>query len=155
MIYPTKYYRELFALSDGEKIALDWHEEPIPTGEAAKNDKRPLLVCLAGLSGDNTDCYLTKTMQKANRMGYQAVFMSFRGAAGLPSQSGKMFSLVSWEEIKEASDYLYEKYVKKQGRRMYLYGVSYGANSQTMYLLNDNANTPYSGMVSYATFFHP
>ena len=26
--FKAKYYREVFALSDGEKIALDWFEEP-------------------------------------------------------------------------------------------------------------------------------
>ena len=38
---------------------------------------------------------------------------------------------------------------------MYLYGVSLGATIQTHYMINDNENTPYSGMVSYANLFAP
>ena len=47
-LFKVKYYRELFTLADGEKIALDWFEEPRPTNPA---DKRPLLVCVGGLGG--------------------------------------------------------------------------------------------------------
>ena len=32
---------------------------------------------------------------------------------------------------------------------MYLYGVSYGGIMQTNYFIHDDANNPYSGMVSY------
>ena len=38
---------------------------------------------------------------------------------------------------------------------MYLYGVSLGGIIQTHYMLEDNANTPYSGMVSYGVPFKP
>ena len=66
-----------------------------------------------------------------------------------------MYSLLSWKDIKEPTDYLYEKYVKKQGRRMYLYGVSLGGAIQTHYLINENDNVPYSGVVSYGNVFAP
>lgn len=29
-LFKAKYYREVFAFADGEKIALDWFEEPKP-----------------------------------------------------------------------------------------------------------------------------
>ena len=64
--------------------------------------------------------------------------------------------MLSWKDIKEPSDYIYEKYVKPiAGRRMYLYGVSLGGAIQTHYILNDNENTPFSAMVSYGNPFAP
>ena len=59
--------------------------------------------------------------------------------------------MLSWNDIKEPSDYLYDKYCKVQGRRMYMYGVSLGANILTHYLFNDDANHPYSGVATYGT----
>lgn len=38
---------------------------------------------------------------------------------------------------------------------MYLYGVSLGGAIQTHYIMNDNANTPFSAMVSYGNPFAP
>lgn len=38
---------------------------------------------------------------------------------------------------------------------MYLYGVSLGGAIQTHYMLNDDAQTPYSGMVCYGNPFAP
>ena len=73
----------------------------------------------------------------------------------MPIQSDKMVHMLSWKDIKEPTDYIYEKYVKNKGRRMYLYGVSLGATIQTHYMVNDNENTPYSAMVSYANVFAP
>ena len=74
----------------------------------------------------------------------------------MPIKTDKIYSLQSWRDIKEPSDYLYEKYVKPvQNRRMYLYGVSLGGSIQTHYILNDNANTPYSAMVAYGNPFQP
>ena len=46
-------------------------------------------------------------------MGYQAVFLLFRATGNMPVQSSKMYCLVSWRDIKEPSDYLYETYCKK------------------------------------------
>ena len=30
LLFKARYYREIFTLADGEKIALDWYEEPYP-----------------------------------------------------------------------------------------------------------------------------
>ena len=48
-LFQVKYHREIFTLSDGEKIALDWFEEARPTGDKLNTEKRPLLVCIGGL----------------------------------------------------------------------------------------------------------
>ena len=84
-------------------------------------------------------------------MGYQCVFVLFRGTGGMPIQTDKMYHLLSWRDIKEPTDYLHEKYCKSQGRRMYLYGVSLGGGILMHYMLNDAAASPYSAVVTYGT----
>ena len=43
------YEREIFHLSEGADIAIDWYEKSCPTD--IDNEKRPLLVCIGGLGG--------------------------------------------------------------------------------------------------------
>ena len=111
-LFTAKYYREVFAFADGEKIALDWFEEPKPTGESVKTETRPLLVCIGGLGGGHQASYMKSVMGRAREMGYQVVFVLFRGTGDMPIQSDKMYHMLSWKDIKEPSDYLYQTYCK-------------------------------------------
>ena len=71
-------------------------------------------------------------MTKARNSGYQVVYVLYRGMGGMPIQSGKLYSLASWRDLKEASDYIYSKYVEPvPDRKMYLYGVSLGGSVAT------------------------
>ena len=61
-----KFERELFELSDGGTIALDWyvdHEGGLPR----KNSPRPILCCFAGLSGGNSNLYLSSMIRSATQ----------------------------------------------------------------------------------------
>ncbi len=59
--YPMKYDRELFKLSDGGTIALDW----IRDDQNFKRDRRPILCLISGLSGGNDNLYLFSTIKAA------------------------------------------------------------------------------------------
>ena len=137
-VFTVKYFREIFILSDGENIALDWFEEPKPQGKKLKKEKRPLLVCIGGLGGGQQATYMKPVMHKARKMGYQIVYLHFRATGDMPVTTDKIHCMLSWQDIKEPSDYLFQKYCKNQGRSMYLYGVSLGATMQTHYLINDD-----------------
>lgn len=63
--YPYSYERELFILSDGGTIALDWQIDQ-EGGFPKKNSQRPIMVCLAGLSGGNDNAYMYSMMKKAS-----------------------------------------------------------------------------------------
>ena len=81
--FPIKYEREIFRLSDGGQIALDWvidHEGGFPR----KNSQRPILCLVSGLSGGNDNMYLYSMMKQATTCGFKCVVINFRGAAGLP-----------------------------------------------------------------------
>mmetsp|Transcript_36901 Transcript_36901/g.48497 ORF Transcript_36901/g.48497 Transcript_36901/m.48497 type:complete len:124 (-) Transcript_36901:868-1239(-) len=81
-LFKVKYHREVFQLADGEKIALDWFEEPKP--DPKNPDKRPLLVCIGGLGGGHQATYMKATMARAKQAGYQVVFVLFRGTGDMP-----------------------------------------------------------------------
>jgi predicted alpha/beta-fold hydrolase len=61
-----KYDRELFRLSDGGTIALDWHIDeaggrPQPIGEEyglSIKSTKPILCMISGLSGGNDNLYV-------------------------------------------------------------------------------------------------
>ena len=59
--FPLKYDRELFKLSDGGTIALDWRSDE----HKLKRDTRPILCLVSGLSGGNDNLYLYSTIKAA------------------------------------------------------------------------------------------
>ena len=81
-IFKVRYHREVFTLADGEKIGLDWFEEPKP--EAGSTDQSPVLVCVGGLGGGHQAPYMKATMIRAKEQGYQVVFVLFRGTGDMP-----------------------------------------------------------------------
>ena len=112
-------------------------------------------MCVGGLGGGHQATYMKSVMAEAKLKGFQVVFLLFRATGDMPVQSDKMYCLLSWKDVKEPSDYLFKTYCEKQGRRMYLYSCSLGGGISTHYLMNDDANTPYSGSVSYGTPMNP
>ena len=64
LVFPIKYEREFFTLSDGGTIALDWvidHEGGFPK----KLSQRPVICLMSGLSGGNDNLYLYSLMKEA------------------------------------------------------------------------------------------
>jgi predicted alpha/beta-fold hydrolase len=117
-----KYDRELFKLSDGGTIALDWHideSDGIPSAIGEEDfyhlpSKRPILCLISGLSGGNDNLYVYSMVKEATLAGYKCVVINFRGAAGVPLTSRKLYWFNSWEDIKEPIDYIHRKYCCKK-----------------------------------------
>jgi predicted alpha/beta-fold hydrolase len=95
--YPLKYKREMFTMSDGGTIALDWvidHDgEKLPK----KHSRRPILACFSGLSGGNDNLYLYSMMKEAMLNGFKCVVVNFRGSADVPLTSPKIYWLDTWK----------------------------------------------------------
>jgi len=115
---PLKYDRELFRLSDGGTIALDWHIDdiggrpPIIEDGSTLNlfNHKPILCLISGLSGGNDNLYVYSMIKAATQEGFKCVVINFRGSAGVPLTSGKIYWFNSWQDLKEPIDYLYQKY---------------------------------------------
>ncbi len=110
-----KYDREIFRLSDGGTIALDWHIDdlggkPFPIEHDSLASARPILCLISGLSGGNDNLYVYSMIKAATQAGYKCVVINFRGAAGVSLTSGKIYWFNSWEDLKEPIDYIYRKY---------------------------------------------
>ena len=122
MFSKIKFERELFKLSDGGTIALDWvvdHEGGIPKKGPSSINSRPILCMFSGLAGGNDNLYLQSMMNQAinaykntngSGQGYKCVVVNFRGAAGVPMTSPKLYWLNTWEDIQEPLDYINETY---------------------------------------------
>merc|ERR1719228_2032714 len=125
--FPPKYVRDIFMVSDGGTLGVDWNLE-LPS---TKEEIKPILLLLPGLSGGNTELYLT-TMINAFSKDYKAGVILLRGAAGLPITSARLSGLLASDDAKEAIEWVYNKYVKKEGggkrTRLYVFGPSMGAN---------------------------
>jgi predicted alpha/beta-fold hydrolase len=88
----TRYYfnfkpdREVFELSDGGAIALDFFYCQNSDGKKSDKEtsKNPLLVIVPGLTGDCTVLYSVSTVKAALQNGYDAVLVNYRGMAGVP-----------------------------------------------------------------------
>lgn len=151
-----RFEREIFKLSDGGTLALDWvlDEEG---GVPRKNSSRPILACIAGLSGSNNNAYLISMLKSAAQHGYKCVVINFRGYSGVQLTSGKVFCAGLWEDFKEPIDYIHEKYCSdKEGynqRNIYSYGVSLGAALLTLYLVNEQERGPLKGALIYSNPF--
>ena len=76
---PIHFERELFKLSDGGTIALDWVDE-IPLSSLSKKDK-PILAVMPGLSSNNDEIYMINILLAAKLNGYRAVVINYRGAS--------------------------------------------------------------------------
>eukprot|EP00347_Sterkiella_histriomuscorum_P006268 403353420 len=166
LISNVKFERELFTLSDGGTIALDWvvdHEGGVPKS----GHTRPILCMFSGLAGGNDNLYMRSMMKEAissyknptgSGQGYKCVVVNFRGAAGVPMTSSKLYWLNTWEDIQEPLEYIYDKYscddMGKKVRNMYGYSVSLGGSLLAKYLTIVGKNTPLSGATIYVMPFN-
>ncbi|MCB5227237.1 hydrolase [Alishewanella sp. 16-MA] len=71
---------ELFTLSDGDELQLNWTELPKAT------DTRPLVVLLHGLAGNIDSHYIQGLLTELKQRNWPAVLMHFRGCHGQPNK---------------------------------------------------------------------
>jgi predicted alpha/beta-fold hydrolase len=98
-------------------------------------------------------------IKAATLNGFKCVTVNFRGAAGIPLTSPKIYWLCNWEDIKEPIDYIHQKYCSGDSgsdyeqRNMYGYGVSLGSSMLTLYLINEGTKSPLKGSLGWGTPF--
>lgn len=89
-IYKFSPEREIFELSDGGHIALDFfYTDKRPNKKKKDYTKRespyrPLVVIVPGLTGDHTRLYMISTIKAGLENGYDCVVVNYRGLAGVP-----------------------------------------------------------------------
>ena len=124
MLYgPTVYdRRDLFTLSDGGQIYLDY------MGEFKTNDSRPLLFVVPGLYGNSQSIYIRNIAKIGKQRGYDVVVINYRGLCGAKLTSPRLYCSYSYEDIQEPIVSLHEKYPEK---KIFAVACSMGANILT------------------------
>lgn len=74
-------------MSDGGELALDWLVHP---ESAPKHKKRPLVVCVPGLSGDSQELYCIAVAKACLGRNLDMVVVNYRGTAGITLKVSKI-----------------------------------------------------------------
>jgi predicted alpha/beta-fold hydrolase len=158
--FPYRFERELFTLSDGGTIAIDWvidHEGGIPV---EGRSTRPILLMFSGLAGGNDNLYFYSMIKDAmnpkegSGQGYKCAIVNFRGAAGVPMTSPRLYWNNTWEDVQEPVDYISKKYccdsvTGKKQRNLYAFSVSLGGAMLGNYLCKVGSKSPLDAAVIY------
>lgn len=95
MIYKHKIDREIFELSDGGNLALDWIlcQETTNNQKTVNSSNKPLLAVIPGVTGDASKLYMISIIQESFKNGYDVVVINYRGLAGVPLKVRICFDL--------------------------------------------------------------
>lgn len=119
------YHREVLALRDGVKIALDWvRPELIVT--CKHGNKLPVCVLLHGAFEDSCRYGILDLMRDLAACGLQSVIMNRRGYAGM-SISGEAPKLAMFGNDEDLDDVLAAVNLREPGRPVAIVGFSCGA----------------------------
>ena len=109
------YERERIDTADGDFFDIDWSR--------VGSDR--LIVVGHGLEGDTSSNYLTSLIREANRRGWDAVGMNYRGCSGEPNRLARFYHSGATADV----HYLLENIMNRdQYRSIGVVGYSLGGN---------------------------
>ncbi|CAM9981910.1 unnamed protein product, partial [Ectocarpus fasciculatus] len=120
--------RELFKISDGGTVGLDWVLE---TTDRPYNPDRPLAVLVHGLCGDTDSVYITFAARALQKRGYDVVSFVSRGCGGLTLTTMEGFHAAKFSDLSEALEHIRKQ---KPSRPIFCAGFSLGAGILLNYL---------------------
>lgn len=127
------YRRQLIRLIDGGTIGLDFS----PEDSSQMADDTPIVVVQTGLTGGSHEPYVRAILAPActpvqnGGLGYRAVVVTFRGCAGVPVTSPRLYTAGHTDDLRQALIYISNKYPRAPLLGL---GFSLGANIMTRYL---------------------
>jgi len=81
--------------------------------------------------------------------GYQPLVVNYRGGSNLPFTNHIAYCGASIGDIKEPLEHIRRKYCSNQSRKIFLLGISLGANIITNYLGAEGSNSFVTAAVSF------
>ncbi|KAM0755757.1 AB-hydrolase YheT [Meredithblackwellia eburnea MCA 4105] len=161
------YSRKLLQLPDGGSISLDF--TPPISRERPLDDGTPILVTLHGLTGGSHESYVIDVLSKITRprysttsssaaeekqkskndpeglgLGWRGCVVNFRGCAGTPLTSSKLYHGGYTDDLRCALAFLSHAAPKSP---LYGVGFSLGANVLAKYVGEEGTNTPLKAAV--------
>lgn len=102
---------------------------------------------MPGLSGDSSELYCIAVAKSCLRRNLDLVVVNYRGAAGIPLKTAKMYTAAETGDLTEVVEYLHKKYVlDDQGRKTRAFtgvGISLGASILALYAAKIGARNPF------------
>ncbi|KAJ8509095.1 hypothetical protein ONZ45_g8705 [Pleurotus djamor] len=132
VVYDRKYLR----LRDGGTIGLDF----TPADHQAVRADAPIIVVTHGLTGGSYESYVRCVLHPACKseaeggLGYRAVVVNFRGCAGVPITSQRLYSAGETGDLRAAIAYIRSQYPDAPLLGL---GFSIGGNIMTRYIAEE------------------
>ncbi|KAH9692169.1 AB hydrolase-1 domain-containing protein [Citrus sinensis] len=144
------YRRQLFRLSDGGMIALDWlMGSTAGPGDVfhannfiSKDDTTPIAIVIPGLTSDSAASYIRHLVFNTAKRGWNVVVSNHRGLGGVSITSDCFYNAGWTEDAREVIGYLHHEYPKAP---LFAIGTSIGANILVKYLGEEGEKTPVAG----------
>lgn len=146
------YRRQLFCVSDGGTIALDWLLASDVAGGSldgdriiSKDDSTPIVIVVPGLTSDSSSAYVKHITYKIAKHGWNVVVENHRGLGGVSITSDCFYNAGWTEDVREVVNHLHQKYSMAP---LFAVGTSIGANILVKYLGEEGEKTPVAGAAS-------
>ncbi len=118
--------RETLELPDGDFLHLDWLKQDQPDPE------QPLLLCLHGLEGSSRSNYAGDLIGEAQKAGWNAVVMHFRGCSGELNRLPRSYHGGDTADLASVLSHL--RQTGPAHRKVFAAGYSLGGNLLLKYL---------------------
>ena len=109
--YSETFEREFITIPDGGTLGFDWEGKRL---DPAEQTDKPILLMVPGVAGDSDNMYEIALLREL-RDKFTVVVLLLRGANGVPITSGKINHCGSWQDIKHATEYIYNTYSHSKG----------------------------------------
>lgn len=124
--YRGALQRETLELPDGDFLHLDWLRQD------QSNPEQPLLLCLHGLEGSSRSNYAGDLIAEAEKAGWNAVVMHFRGCSGAPNRLPRSYHAGDTADLASVLTHL--KRGRSERSKIFATGYSLGGNLLLKYL---------------------
>ncbi|KAJ1647934.1 hypothetical protein LPJ64_000746 [Coemansia asiatica] len=131
LLFP-KFTREIFRLSDGGTVALDW-------ALCENHTKRPIVTILSGVTGTSCDFYVRKCYNEFVKMQYSVLVVHSRGCGGSKLTTPLPFHCGLTTDYREVINSIHKRLPACP-----LFGLSFslGANIMAKYIGEEGDNCP-------------
>ncbi|XP_012527466.1 phospholipase ABHD3 [Monomorium pharaonis] len=103
MLPRIEYRREIFSLSDGGEVALDWAEKDCSITS-------PIVIILPGLTGGSQAEYIKCLVSAAKKNGIRCVIFNNRGMGGIELKTPRTYSAANYDDLSEVIEHVKKLY---------------------------------------------
>jgi predicted alpha/beta-fold hydrolase len=142
---PRPLRRETLELEDGDFLHLDWlATAPVP-------EDSPILLCLHGLEGSSQSNYAIDLLTQAEKAGWKALVMHFRGCSGVSNRLPRSYHAGETGDLAAVLRHISQ--VHPGAGKLYAAGYSLGGNLLLKHLGESGSDSPIDAAVAVSVPF--